>query len=234
MRYYFDLDETLCLTPASRDYSEAVPLLKVIQRVNQLYDEGHEITIHTSRGGTSGIDYGPLSIFQLNEWGVKYHYFLTGKHSFDRLVDDKAISTAAWRMEQNIRLVGFLASCFDLLHAGHCLILKEAKERCDHVIAALQTDPTIDRPSKNQPIQSLEERRIQLEGCKYVDEIVQYDTEADLTTLLKDIRPDIRFLGSDNQGEITGKEYCGVLYFHDRSHNYSSSELRQRILDGHQ
>lgn len=233
MRYYFDMDETLCLTPASRAYDLAVPILKMIEKVNQLHDDGNEITIYTSRGGTSGVDYKPLSMKQLGEWGVKYHHFIDGKPSFDLLVDDKAISTHAWRQEQNIKLVGFLASAFDLLHAGHCLILKEAKERCDHVVAALQTDPTIDRPEKNKPVQSLEERRIQLEACKYVDEIVQYDTEHDLATILKDIRPDIRFLGSEYQGrKVTGGEYCEVLYFHDRSHNYSSSGLRQRICDG--
>lgn len=230
MKYFFDLDETLCLTPASRDYTKAIPLGKVIAGVNELYDDGHEITVYTARGGTSGIDYHSLNLNQLAEWGVKYHHLIdTGKPSFDMLVDNKAINVDAWRAQQNIRLVGFVASCFDLLHAGHCLYLEEAKSLCDYLIAGLQLDPTIDRSHKNKPIQSIDERLIQLQACRYIDEIIQYDTDKELEIILGSILPDIRFCGSDNQGEIIGSQYCEVIYFHDRSYNYSSSELKQRI-----
>ena len=93
--------------------------------------------------------------------------------------------------------IGFTCSCFDLLHAGHILMLKDAKEQCDYLIVGLQTDPTLDRPEKNKPIQSLEERKIQLEAVKYVDEVRVYSTEADLRDMLCNISPSVRILGSD-------------------------------------
>ena len=93
--------------------------------------------------------------------------------------------------------IGFTCSCFDLLHAGHILMLKDAKEQCDKLIVGLQTDPTLDRPEKNKPIQTLEERKIQLEAVKYVDEIRIYSTEAELRDMLCEIWPDVRILGSD-------------------------------------
>ena len=127
--------------------------------------------------------------------------------------------------------VGFTCSCFDLLHAGHILMLKDAKEQCDYLIVGLQTDPTIDRPSKNQPIQTLEERNIQLEAVKYIDEIIIYETEKDLYLLLKKINPDIRILGSDYKGKkFTGDDLEIKIYFHSRTHNYSSTNLRKKII----
>lgn len=92
---------------------------------------------------------------------------------------------------------GFIAGAMDLLHAGHLLMLKECKEKCDFLIVGLQTDPTIDRPEKNKPIETLRERTIRLEACKYVDKVVTYDTEADLHDLLLKLNPDIRFMGED-------------------------------------
>ena len=115
MKYFFDLDETLCLTPASRDYTKAVPIVKTIADVNKLYDEGHDITIYTARGGTSGVDHHALNIQQLSKWGVKYHHLIDkGKPPYDILIDDKAVNTTAWREKRQIRLIGFVASCFDL------------------------------------------------------------------------------------------------------------------------
>ncbi len=129
--------------------------------------------------------------------------------------------------------VGFVASCFDLLHAGHCLMLEDAKKQCDYLIAALQVDPSVDRPEKNKPTQSLEERRIQLESLKYVDEIQLYETEKDLKQLLHETRPHVRVLGSDYIGKIaTGQEYSDEVYYHKRGHSWSTTELRQRIIDG--
>lgn len=129
--------------------------------------------------------------------------------------------------------IGFTASCFDLLHAGHCLMLKDGKSHCDLLIAALQIDPTVDRPFKNKPIQSLEERLIQLNSNKYVDQIELYTTEEDLENLLKIIKPDIRIVGSDYVGKpITGQQYSKEIYYHDRSiHSWSSTHLRKRIYE---
>ena len=125
---------------------------------------------------------------------------------------------------------GFTCSCFDLLHAGHILMLKDAKEQCDYFIVGLQTDPTIDRPEKNKPIQSFEERKIQLEAVKYIDEIFIYDTEEDLYKKLLEIKPNVRILGSDYINKsFTGDDLDIPIYYHERNHNYSSTNVRQSI-----
>jgi glycerol-3-phosphate cytidylyltransferase len=128
--------------------------------------------------------------------------------------------------------VGIVASCFDLFHAGHVLMLMEAKNECDRLVVALQSDPTIDRPEKNKPIQALSERYIQLEACKYVDQIVPYDTEADLYNLLAGFDWDVRFLGADyfNRADFTGSDLDIPIHYCSRKHDYSSSGLRERIL----
>lgn len=127
---------------------------------------------------------------------------------------------------------GFTAGALDLLHAGHVLMLKDCKAQCDYLIVGLQTDPSIDRPEKNKPIETVEERMIRLQGCKYVDKIVIYETEADLYNLLKEIRPDVRFLGEDHKGKpFTGDDLPIDILWNSRQHNYSSSNLRQRICD---
>lgn len=130
--------------------------------------------------------------------------------------------------------IGFNCSSFDLLHAGHVTMLKMEKQLCDYLIVALQTDPTIDRPGvKNKPVQSVYERYVQLQACKYVDEILVYDTEYDLLQLLMTQKIDIRFLSDEYLNrDFTGKQWCLdndiELHYHKRSHNYSSSELRAR------
>lgn len=132
--------------------------------------------------------------------------------------------------------VGFVASTFDLLHAGHVMMLREAKGQCDHLICALQVDPSIDRPEKNSPIQSLVERYIQLSGVKYVDEIVAYETEQDLEDILEMYPIDVRVLGEEYKDkDFTGREICKrkniTLHFNKRDHRFSSSGLRKRISE---
>ena len=130
--------------------------------------------------------------------------------------------------------VGFTCSTFDLFHAGHVLMLQEAKANCEYLIVGLQTDPTIDRPhTKNKPVQSLFERFVQLKGCKYVDEIVVYETEAELLNILKSYRINVRFLGEEYKDkEYTGKGLPGIdVYYNSRQHTFSTTELRQRVLD---
>ena len=139
-------------------------------------------------------------------------------------------------MDKKGKEIGFTCSCFDLLHAGHILMLKDAREQCDYLIVGLQTDPTVDRPEKNKPIQSFEERKIQLEAVKYVDEIIKYETEEDLYKKILDINPDIRILGSVY--DIPDKRFTGddlniPIYFHERKHNYSSTNLRGKIVSEH-
>lgn len=128
--------------------------------------------------------------------------------------------------------VGIVASCFDLFHAGHILMLEEAKDNCDRLVVALQSDPTIDRPEKNKPVQGLFERFTQVSSCKFVDEVIPYDTEADLYNLLAGYEWDVRFLGSDyiDRNDFTGADLDIPIHYCPRKHNYSSSDLRERIL----
>jgi glycerol-3-phosphate cytidylyltransferase len=127
--------------------------------------------------------------------------------------------------------VGIVASCFDLFHAGHILMLTEAKENCDRLVVALQSDPTIDRPEKNKPVQNLFERFIQVNACKYVDQIIPYDTEADLLNMLTGYDWDVRFLGDDyrDRTDFTGWDLPIDIHYCSRRHDYSSSSLRERI-----
>ena len=133
--------------------------------------------------------------------------------------------------------IGITFSSFDLLHAGHIAMLAECKNHCDYLIAALQTDPTIDRPdTKNKPIQSIVERQIQLAACRYVDNVVIYQTEQDLRDLLLILPIDVRILGVEYQDKsFTGEQECydrGIeLIFNERDHSFSSSSLRKRVAD---
>ena len=127
------------------------------------------------------------------------------------------------------RRVGFTCGAFDLLHAGHIVMLKEAKQNCDHLIVGLQTDPSIDRQEKNKPVQSVFERYVQLIAVKYVDEIIPYDTEQSLIDLLEATPIDLRFIGEDwSEKYFTGKG-LHEIYYTSRAHSFSSSELRQRL-----
>lgn len=131
--------------------------------------------------------------------------------------------------------IGFNCSCFDLFHAGHVTMLKMEKEKCDYLKVALQVDPTIDRPGlKNKPVQSIYERFAQVQACKYVDEILVYDTEADLLNLIMTQDMHIRFLSEEYLNrDFTGKQYCienGIeLYYHKRRHTFSTTDLRKRV-----
>ena len=133
--------------------------------------------------------------------------------------------------------IGFNCSSFDLFHAGHVTMLKIEKSMCDYLKVALQVDPTIDRPGvKNKPIQSVYERYVQLQACKYVDEILVYETEADLLNLLMTQSINVRFLSEEYKDrDFTGKQFCienGIeLFYHPRKHIYGSSELRNRVFE---
>lgn len=127
--------------------------------------------------------------------------------------------------------IGFTCSCFDLFHAGHIMMLKECKDNCDYLIVGLQTDPTIDRPTKNKPIQTVFERFIQLQACKYVDEIVVYGTEGELLDVLLSYKINIRFVGEEYRAkDFTGKSLVPIHY-NTRKHSFSTTELRQRVID---
>jgi glycerol-3-phosphate cytidylyltransferase len=126
--------------------------------------------------------------------------------------------------------IGFTCSCFDLFHAGHIMMLKECKDNCDYLIVGLQTDPTIDRPEKNKPVQSIFERFVQLQACKYVDEIVVYATEKDLMDVLMSYKINKRFVGEEySDKNFTGKNLGHVIFYNSRKHSFSTTELRQRV-----
>ena len=133
--------------------------------------------------------------------------------------------------------IGFNCSSFDLLHAGHVTMLRMEKDLCDYLKVALQVDPTVDRPGiKNKPVQSAYERYVQLQACKYIDEIVVYETEKDLLNIIMTQEMHIRFLSEEYLNkDFTGKQYCldnGIqLHYHKRKHSYSSTDLRERVYD---
>jgi len=131
--------------------------------------------------------------------------------------------------------VGFTAGAFDLCHAGHMLMFQEAKEQCEYLIVGLHTDPTIDRPHiKNKPVMSVKERMIILQGIKYIDEIVTYDTEADLLKILTEnpLGIDVRILGVEyKERPYTGRDLPVPVYYNTRDHGFSTTELRERVYE---
>ncbi len=132
-----------------------------------------------------------------------------------------------------MKKIGFTCSCFDLFHAGHIMMLKEAKSICDYLIVGLQTDPTIDRPEKNRPVQSVFERFVQLDACKWVDEVVVYATEKDLLDILHSYPINVRVVGNEYKDkDFTGKDLEHIeIYYNSRKHSFSTTELRKRVID---
>jgi glycerol-3-phosphate cytidylyltransferase len=141
------------------------------------------------------------------------------------------------KLKQEGKKIGITFSTFDMLHAGHIAMLSEAKNHCDYLICGLQTDPTIDRPdTKNKPVQSIVERQIQLSACRYVDEVVVYQTEQDLRDLLLILPVDVRILGIEySDKDFSGRDECIdrniEIVYNGRDHSFSSSSLRKRVAD---
>ena len=130
--------------------------------------------------------------------------------------------------------VGITFGAFDLCHAGHNLMFDECRKNCDYLIVGLQADPSLERKEKNKPVQSMFERYVQLNSCKYINEIIPYIYEYEIEQILRSIKPDIRFIGADYHGrDFTSKQYCLdnniELYFNNRDHGFSTTELRKRI-----
>ena len=126
---------------------------------------------------------------------------------------------------------GITFGAFDLFHAGHVMMLEEAKTVCDHLIVCIQSDPSLDRKEKNKPVQSIVEREIQVYGCRYTDEVIIYDTEAEVLEILDTVDWDVRILGEEySNKDFTGREQTlNKCHFNKRPHNFSSSELRKRV-----
>ena len=130
---------------------------------------------------------------------------------------------------------GITFGAFDLFHAGHVLMLEEAKTVCDYLIVCIQNDPSLDREEKNKPVQSIIEREIQVSGCRYVDEVIIYDTEADLLNIIDEVDWDVRILGEEYKDkDFTGRDQTlERCHFNKRPHTFSSSELRERVSKEH-
>lgn len=238
--YCFDLDNTLCLTK-DKKYSEATPIKKRIDKVNELHDLGNYIKIYTSRGMTEFngclpkiIDkYWPITKTQLLNWGVKHNELILGKPSYDVFIDDKGIHSEQYFKPLD-KTYGVIIGSFDVIHPGYIKAFKEAKEKCTHLTVFLHEDPSIDRLEKIKPILSVKERTEILLSIKYIDDIISYKTEYELLTLLKENIDmiDIRFIGEDYSNKhFTGKELNIPIHVIPRNHGWSTTEYKKLIYE---
>lgn len=128
-------------------------------------------------------------------------------------------------------VIGFTCSSFDLFHAGHVVMLQEAKEMCDYLIVGLQVDPSLERSNKNKPVQSATERYLEISSCKYIDEVIPYETEKDIIDMILTIHPDIRIVGEEYEGTKHTGHDLSPIHYNKRKHSFSTTELRQRVKD---
>ena len=234
MNYCFDLDGTICDTPIrpidnKPIYAESTPFPFMVEQVNRLFDEGHKIIIMTARGRGSGIDWTQWTTKQLKMWGVKYHELepMFHKPTADLFIDDKGISVEEWKKTVP-SVKGIIAGAFDVIHPGYIRMFKEAKTHCNHLTVALHEDPSIARPHKLKPVQSVEDRKEILKSIKYIDDIIVYHAEETFHNYLKDY--DIRFLGDDYaDGSYTGKDLNIEIRWLSRNHDFSSTKLKSDI-----
>lgn len=235
MRYCFDIDGTICITPNNEngkpDYYNSFPIPYMIDRINQLYDDGNYIILMTARGRGSGVDRSELTLRQLSDWGIKYHELepMFHKPNADIFIDDKAINVEDWKKEQPI-VKGIVAGAFDIIHPGYIRMFSECKRHCNHLTIALHEDPSTERSTKLKPVQTVEERKEILESIKYIDDVLIYKKESQFLDFLKSGNYNVRFLGDDYLDfSYTGKEINLNIVFIDRSHNYSTTDLKNRI-----
>ena len=200
MRYCFDIDGTICVTPLNSngkpDYHSSTPIPFMLAQVNKLYAEGNYIIMQTARGKSSGIDWTELTTNQLESWGFKYHelFKMFCKPNADIFIDDKGVNSQLW-CQSLPKVRGIVAGAFDLIHPGYIRMFKQAKLHCNHLTVALHVNPQLERSFKLPPIQTVEERLEILNSITYIDNVVIYERENKFLSLLNDY--DIRFLGSD-------------------------------------
>tara|TARA_B100000900_G_scaffold96585_1_gene79713 strand:+ start:1323 stop:2075 length:753 start_codon:yes stop_codon:yes gene_type:complete len=238
MKYCFDIDGTLCHTPSNPDghgmrYGDATPFPWMVKLVNRLYDEGHYIIMMTARGRGSGINHSDLTRNQLAMWGYKYHELepMFHKPTADIFIDDKGINVNEWLKQQQLpQIKGIIAGAFDVMHPGYIRMFADAKQHCNHLTVALHEDPSMARPHKLKPVQTVEERKEILKAIKYVDDVVVYQAEDTFLSYLDDY--DIRFLGTDyKDGTYSGKELdIDIVWLDRENHNYSSTKLKTDIF----
>ena len=232
MVYCFDLDGTICSLTENNDYSKAIPLNDMVKSVNELYDKGNTIKIFTARGATSGKDWFLTTKNQLQEWNVKHHELIMGKKpSFDIIVDDKAVNAYDWRVANCDKVSGVIAGSFDVIHPGYIKLFKDAKNYCNYLTICLHEDPSMFNKNKIPTILSIEERKEILYSIKFIDNIICYKTENELEQILQNNKFDVRIIGSDYKDKnITGHNLTKNIIFHDRNHNWSTSEYKKKIF----
>lgn len=230
MIYCFDLDGTICTSVKKSQYENALPDYSVINEINRLYGQGDVIKIMTARGCVSGIDHTVFTKRQLDAWGVKYHELIMNtKPHADWFIDDKAIHVSEWKARIP-QVKGIVAGAFDIIHPGYIKLFEECKRYCTHLTVALHEDPSLDRPNKLTPVQTTEERKEILKAIRYIDDIVVYQAEKTFLEYLESGVYDVRFLGEDyNDGSYTGKDIDIQIVFVDRSHEYSTTKLKNKI-----
>ena len=204
----------------------------MVEQVNRLYDEGHNIRIQTARGRGSGIDHTQLTREQLHRWNVKYHELepMFHKPTADLFIDDKGINVEEWKKTVPLKK-GIIAGAFDIIHPGYIRMFKDAKTHCNHLTVALHEDPSMTRPYKLRPSQTVEERREILLALRYVDAVVVYQAEETFLSYLEDY--EIRFLGTDYvDGSYTGKDIpIDIVWLDRESHDYSTTKLKTQIYN---
>jgi glycerol-3-phosphate cytidylyltransferase len=232
MIYCFDLDGTICTSVEKSQYEKALPDHTVVNEINSLYGRGDTIKIMTARGCVSGIDHTILTKRQLQDWGVKYHELIMNtKPHADWFIDDKGVHISEWK-KQIPQVRGIVAGAFDLIHPGYIKMFKECKRHCTHLTIALHEDPSLARPNKPKPTQTVEERKEILKAIRYIDDIVVYQAEDTFLWYLESGDYNVRFLGDDyNDGSYTGKDIDINIVFVDRSHEYSTTKLKNKICE---
>lgn len=232
MIYCFDVDGTICGNVENAQYHLAEPNIGVIDEINRLYDAGNVIKVVSARGSASGWDHQELTRKQLDEWGVRFHELVVDAKSHAHLlVDDRGPHVEAWLA--NVPATrGVVAGAFDVIHPGYVHMFAEAKRVCNHLTILLHADPSAQREAKLKPVLSVDERSFVLNAIRYVDDVVVYETEDDLYQLLKTGRFAVRFLGDDYRGKpITGADLAIPIHWIERSHNYSTTNMKRAIYE---
>jgi len=229
MIYCFDLDETLCTKAINGDYATAKPIPEAISKVNTIWMMGNKILIFTGRGSSSGKDWTSLTEKQLKEWGIRYdELIMNRKPTYDVIIDDKAINAVDWR-NTFCKTRGVVAGAFDLIHPGYCKLFKFCKDNCTHLTVFLHDDPSTER-HKMKPVHSLEERIEILKSIRYIDEVIPYKDEYELSIKLELGYFDVRFLGDDYRDKKFTADYLPIkVIYTDRSHGYSTTDLKKKV-----
>jgi rfaE bifunctional protein nucleotidyltransferase chain/domain len=225
MIYCFDIDGTICTI--SKKYTEAKPIKHIIDKVNDLYDKGHTIKIFTARGQATGWNYKELTEKQLKEWNVKYHQLIMGKPSADLYIDDKTVTPNYFKAP-----LVFTNGCFDIIHAGHIKLLREASIY-GNVVVGLNSDKSISRIKEGRPFNDLHTRWTVLSSIRYVWHIVPFDEDTP-EKLIKELKPDVLVKGADWKGKLPEAKiveaYGGEVVFVDLLKGFSTTKILQSHL----